>query len=303
MSESHVFPAVPEVPAEQQGRASYELRYDDLTQDGHLKLSALPMAIGRACFGKLWVRHPLLATYQQGVIPILTRLVIEPEAAPTPLHGAASATGVLQLAHETDAAGQVSALLLNMWAQVDGPLGRSFGEQPAGAGTAVSLGRVFSEHVFTRPFAPAGERKVLRFDVPGQAAVPEARYQRRSLRQVLQLPAAATALDTGFVSDAAPWVFGLTHTDHNQHVNSLVYPRLFEDAALRRLAEHGQNTRVLARAIEVVYRKPCFAGERVVCSLRAFQMGEDLGVVGYVGTAGTPLERAHCAISLLFRQL
>jgi hypothetical protein len=26
-------------------------------------------------------------------------------------------------------------------------------------------------------------------------------------------------------------------------------------------------------------------------------------VVGYIGNAGTPPERAHCAISLLFRQV
>jgi hypothetical protein len=301
MSGSWKFPAAPEVPAQQRASASFELRYDDLTQDGHVKLTALPNAIGRACFAKLWVHHPLLAVYQQGIVPILTRLVIESDPASTPLGAHGEADGTMELAHELDSAGQVSALVLNMAAEVRGPLGRSYGQQPPGAGSKVSLGRVFSEHVFTKPFAPAGERKVLRFDVPGQPAVPETRYQRRTLAELLQLPAAAQPLDEHFVTDPAAWVFGLTHTDNNQHVNSLVYPRLFEDAALRRLFDRGQGSRLLARATELVYRKPCFAGDRVVCSMRAFVVGETHGVVGYVGGEATAPERAHCAIRMLFR--
>jgi hypothetical protein len=239
---------------------------------------------------------------QQGILPILTRLVMSSEASPTMLGAPLEAEGRIQLAREDNASGQVQALVLNMAAEVYGPLGRSFGPQPQGAGQRVLLGRAFGEHTFTRPFAPAGERKVLRFDVPGQISVPEAKYTRRQLADVLGGEAGDEYLDAAFTADVAPWAFGMSHTDHNQHVNSLIYGTLFEDTALRRLSEHGVDTRLQAAAIELVYRKPCFAGQRVLCSLRAFKQGEHVGAIGYVAPEGVAAERAHCALRLLFRR-
>ena len=61
--------------------------------------------------------------------------------------------------------------------------------------------------------------------------------------------------------DPTPLPLGLAHTDANQHVNSLVYPRLFEEAVLRRLATLGKPTALLTRRAEVAFRKPAFAGE------------------------------------------
>jgi hypothetical protein len=65
--------------------------------------------------------------------------------------------------------------------------------------------------------------------------------------------------------------FGLDHTDSNQHVNSLVYPRLFAEAALRRLAELERPRRLLIRALDIAYRKPSFAGDRVRIHTRLFR--------------------------------
>jgi hypothetical protein len=96
-------------------------------------------------------------------------------------------------------------------------------------------------------------------------------------------------------------VFGLTHTDNNQHVDSLVYPRRFEDAALRRLHERGEGSNLLASATEVVYRKPCFARERVLCSMHSFRVAERLAAVGYMGSEDATPERVHCAMRMVFR--
>jgi hypothetical protein len=57
------------------------------------------------------------------------------------------------------------------------------------------------------------------------------------------------------------------HTDANQHVNSLVYPRVFEDAVVRRLLTQPQigiaePQTLLSRALEIRYRKPFFASNR-----------------------------------------
>lgn len=285
-----------------EAQAPIHLRYEDLTQDGQLKITALLQAVGRTGFQQLWVKHPLIASYRAGVVPILTRLVMQTDVEPTLLGSELQASGGLTLAREDDASGAPQALFLNMFAELHGQRGRSFGPQPEGAGERVRLGRVFAEHTFTKPFAPAGQRKVQRFDVPGQPALPDAKHTRRSVSDVLEPEAGDRLLDAVFRADAAPWVFGMTHTDHNQHVNSLVYASLFEDAALRRLAEHGVDTRLHAASIELVYRKPCFAGERVVCQLRAFERDGEHGAVGYVGSEGVSADRAHCALRLAFRR-
>jgi acyl-CoA thioesterase FadM len=108
--------------------------------------------------------------------------------------------------------------------------------------------------------------------------------------------------------DPTPIAFGLAHTDSNQHVNSLVYPRLFEDAALRRFAALGKGKpAVLSRHVEAAFRKPCFAGETYAVALQAFTLDGKLGAVGsFVSTddarSAETLARArpHCFVRMVF---
>jgi hypothetical protein len=279
------------------GIARYETRYEDLTQEGHVKLTALPAAVGRACFGQMWSQHPLSAVHRDGVLPILSRLVIECEPRAAKLLGPLEGRGWLSLAHERDANDDVQALFVNARADVWAMPRRGSTRDTQ---RHVRVGRVFGEHVFTRPLAPRSERKVLAFDVPGVPPVPVDRYTRKTLVQNLAVPVTARALEPEYAADVAPWAFGLTHTDGNQHVNSLVYVRLFEDAALRRLAALGRDLCVLARHVEVSYRKPCFAGEQLTCMLRAHATRDGDVVVGYLVDGDEPLDRARCAIRMQF---
>jgi hypothetical protein len=279
------------------GIARFDTRYEDLTQDGHLKLTALPTALGRACFAELWPQHPLAGLAREGVWPILSRLAIEVEAASAKLLGALEGRGVLRLAHERDADEHVRAIFLNAEASVWATARRGRSDD---APRQVRVGRVVGDHVFTRPHADKASRKVLRFDVPGYPALPTQRYARPKFDQTLRLSAKARALESDFSADVAPWVFGLTHTDGNQHVNSLVYIRLFEDAALRRLAVLGRSTAVLARGLEIHYRKPCFAGEQLSCMLQAYATRDGDAVVGYIAEPGAPLVQARCAVRMQF---
>ncbi len=107
--------------------------------------------------------------------------------------------------------------------------------------------------------------------------------------------------------DPTPVVFGLVHTDPNQHANFLAYPSFAEDAALRRLRELGESTSVLARVMEVGYRKPSFAGETLGLVLQAFRWNGDLGIVAAFvdappsdGTFGSP-RALRCALRARFR--
>jgi hypothetical protein len=137
------------------------LRFEDVAQDGRLVLEALPNAIGPAVWGRLLAHDPLaIACRQKGIVPILSRLSLEGTAAPFSV--AADVTSELryQIALIED-----DRLVLDVWAELFARTGRTHtglaGPPPeAGDGMRTVAGRVFAEHAFTKPFAPAGQRRV-----------------------------------------------------------------------------------------------------------------------------------------------
>lgn len=296
-------PAISPEASASSARARFDLRYDDLTQHGHIKQTALPLVLGRVCFEKLWANHPLFETRRQGIAPILSRLVLESEAVAVSLSAPLEGVGRIEVAHERDENGAVSALFMNGFAEVWGVSSRRNAAHGGKPKQLVRIGRAFGEHVLTRPFGPPSERKVLAFDVYGQPALPSAQHKRVRVDETASLPPGAQPLDAGFESDECVWTFGLAHTDLNQHVNSLVYARLFEEAALRRCALHRRNRGLLARRLELNYRKPCFAGENLVCMVQSYVLEGEIGTIGYLAPAGTPVERANCSFKLQFRSL
>ncbi len=117
----------------------------------------------------------------------------------------------------------------------------------------------------------------------------------------MRIPDGATLLDDSLRPDIVPIAFGLNHTDSNQHINSLVYPRLFEGAALRRLSTHGVPSKLLARHVEIAYRKPFFVGQIARIHLQAFDSDEGLGVVGcFTEEKDSTTAKAHCYIRMHF---
>jgi hypothetical protein len=128
-------------------------------------------------------------------------------------------------------------------------------------------------------------------------------HTRVRVQENTLLPEGAVALDASFSPDETPWTFGLIHSDLNQHVNSLVYARLFEEAALRRAARHGRNQRLFARRLSLCYRKPCFVGESVVCMVQSYLHGGQFGAVGYIGPQGVAAAQANCSFQLQFVDL
>ncbi len=271
--------------------ARLHLRYEDITQDGRLVLEALPNALGAAIWSAQLARDPLArACFAQGIVPILTRFVMEGTPGPFSASVPVSASGTFRIARAIGPGGETQKLLLEMWADVSGPVGRTYDPQPERAGETALAGRIYGEHVFTRLFAPPEERKVLTLDVPGGEARVTGSVPSRPLGRIAELPAAARPLDDAMVVDPVTTCFGVVHTDSNQHVNSLVYLRLFEEAALRRLTALGRSAVVLSRAMEIGYRKPCFAGDRVRVALRAFETPD-----GRVGVAGVMLSEADAA--------
>jgi len=298
MADSNLWwPPEPEVPPEQRGSGEAPVSYEDIAQDGRLNLLPLAHAFGAVVWQKLLIHHPVMALNRSGVVPILTRFVFEGGDGPFSVRWPLSVDGRFQLAH-TRTNGEVDHLLLNLWVTATAPLGRTHGAAPKNAGQHVFAGRGYAEHVFTRLFAPASERKVRRLIAPGVEPVPSTLAVWRPPDAVLALPAGAVPLDEELLPDEAPIVFGLTHTDSNQHVNSLVYPRLFQEAVLRRLAARGRSPKVLARRLEIAYRKPCFAGERVRFKLQAYAAGDRVGAIGVLVPDGQLDAKPCCTVHL-----
>jgi hypothetical protein len=141
-----------------------------------------------------------------------------------------------------------------------------------------------AEHVLTRPLAVAGDRRVTSLDFGGAPPTHGTLPALPRFESISAMPEGATPLEPAMRLDPVPLAFGLVHTDSNRHVNSLVYLRLFEEAALRRFVAIGRPSVVLGRAVDIVYRKPCFAGQVMRVVQQAFEMGGRLGVAGVLVT-------------------
>jgi len=302
-------PPEPDAPDAPRGTGRISLRYEDIAQDGRVALLAMPQALGESVWRAMLRQHPADAAMRaEGILPILSRLVVVGEDGPCSVDRALDAAGTYEPACGLAADGSVERLYLNMWARLDGPRARTFDPQPPHAGERQRVGRVFGEHVFTRPFAPPDARKVTSLALPGLPSRPERVYAPRPLAALLEPPVDADPLDAAPAADPLPIAFSLSHTDSNQHVNSLVYPRLFEDAATRRLARHGVTRPVLARAVELLYRKPFFAGEQARIVLRVVRreaeflaMGAFYAADAFVGDTPRADARPHCAVRMLLR--
>jgi hypothetical protein len=282
-------------PGQDGGKAKLLPRYEDIVQDGRLQLSALMPGLGAAVWRSLLSQIPAIATFRaQGIAPILRRLVAVGEERSVSVNVPVEYTGSFRLAREKGG----ERLFANMWLEARAPIASTLGPEPGPDAPRELVGRVFAEHVLTRPFGPPEERKVTRLDAAGVPAVPEDEHEFLSAESLLE--SAGCPLD-----DAGDFVFGALHTDSNQHVNSLVYPRVFEEAVVRRLV---QNARIpgaqglLARAIELRWRRPFFTGERAQLGMRLIEPGAgDAWKVGAIGAFSSGGPKPSCAVKLLLR--
>lgn len=255
---------IPEEPlGGPRGDAEVLPRFEDVTQDGRVMVPLLMQGVGAAVWRAQLARHPAVRSLRdQGVFPILRRIAVVSEGGPFSVDEPLHVEGTWQLAREREEDGD--RIFLNMWVEATARSATTFGPRPAPHAPRVRVGRVFAEHVMTRPFAPANARRVTRLEAEGLPAIAEARHRFEPAEALLALAGRAPA-DLDPHPDEV--TFGLLHTDANQHVNSLVYPRRFEEAAVARLTRAdgpGLETRALVtRGLEVRFRKPCFAGETV----------------------------------------
>ena len=291
-----MFPAPPAPAYPDDQHATYEgaLRYEDCAQDGRLMPIALPPTMGGLWRTVIAMHAGQRAAVKSGVIPILTRMTLYSHEQPVRIDRPIEVRAGFVLAHDKDDKGEVSRLFMNVWTDVKGIAGRIGPRQVDGP--LSPAGTLFAEHTFTRLFAPPDQRKVTRLEVEGYPAVPDLHYAAPAPGSAADIPEGGTWLEAE-APDPVEVPFTLDHTDANQHVNSLVYIRTFCDAAARRFAAAGKSLKLRSQAVDIAYRKPCFAGDRVHTILRMFSLGETLGAAGVIaGEDG----KARCYVRLLF---
>ncbi len=290
----------PDVPESQRGAGLIQLRYEDIAQDGRPRLEVLAYGISVAVWQGPIKQLEVDTIVTQGIIPILTRIVIEAHDGPLAVENPIDAVGCYEGAHSVGSTGD--RLYLNMWADMTAPIGRTILPGPSNAGTRVLAGRMYAEHVFTKPFAPKEQRRVRAAELAQFAGIPGRLIEARAYESVVDLSGCRNC-DGAFVA-GAPVAFGVRHTDSNQHVNSLAYFAVFEDAVLAALASRKRNTQVMARAIEIAYRKPSFAGQVMVPCVRLADSDDGVHaacVLVPVGTDPNDLSQAHVYAQLVMR--
>ena len=265
------------------------LRYEDVSQEGMVRLEALSTGVGVVWERLLRGLSVSAALRQQGILPILSEMTIRAERGPFPM-GTLSVNGGAAFARTRDAHGQSDRVFLDLAADIKGTLGRTNLPPPPHAGELRAAGSLFARHTCTRPFGPESERRVRdlpELEAQGVVLKDVPAFDPKNIAELLpgEAPLApALTLDTNTL------LMGLRHTDSNQHVNSLVYIQSFEEACLRHLAEAGVHTaRLWATSVRVGYRKPSFAGERLTIRLRGFKDADGFGAVGtFVGAGDGP---------------
>lgn len=287
-------PAAPAFPPEHSATVPELLRYEDVAQDGRLMPIAMPTQLG-GLWQHVLDQHPgSKGALAQGIIPVLSRLTMHTGNAPIRVDRPVTSTSGFCLARD-DEPGDPKRLFMLAWTETSGMGGRMGPMQPDGAPTVT--GQLFAEHTFTRPFATPDFRRVTRLNVEGFPEIPEFRYAAPDATTASEVPEGGRWRDE-LTEDPTPIIFSLDQTDSNQHVNSLVYVRMFIDAALRRVASVGEKTKLRTQAIDVAYRKPCFAGEQVRAHVRLYDSAAGLGVAGFLAAPGDAKPRVFVRLQL-----
>jgi len=260
------------------------LRYEDVSQDRRAKIGVLPASLG--VVWRAMIRdgsEDLKKLRAEGIVPVLRRIVIVATDTPIAIQHPLAAQGYAETAH---CVGDRTRFMLNMRTDLSAPRASTYPPPPENPGAVAPVGGVFAEHIYSRIFAPKEKRRIDRLPDGVNPGPIRPWVELDSLFRTHAEEVDPELLERGHVR------FGLTHTDSNQHVNSLVYPQIFEERAL----EAWARADLLARSLHLIWRKPCFAGDVGRVRVQRIQNGEQRGAIAglWVGDESQP----RCAAQL-----
>ncbi len=290
-----VSPFMPDVPAPQRIHDAVSIALGDLSERRHVKLSGLTRAVEQVCWHRLLSDQPVSRLAQNaGLQASLSRLVFEGHDVEVPPEAKLSATATFEYGHTLAADGRIDRRLLRLHTEVRLP------EPPQGVASAdadaLVVGRIQTEHLLT---APNGEAQagLDDFAFPKDGGT---RFEWTAPSQTYAPPPNARRLDRE-AQVGRTVVFGPMHTDPRGRVRPLAFPHIFEEVALERFAALGQRVDLLAREVQLTYRKHCVSGQRVDVMVQSFEQRD--GVLYAVG-AFVPHgldRRPSCYVRMGFR--
>jgi hypothetical protein len=275
------FPPHPELPENDAGEETTALRYDDVTQDGRVRLEASWRPMGR----QLWTRPEpsrVLGKLGEGVSTVLARVVMQATEVRVVPRSPMRTRVRFRFEHTANSEGLPNRILFNTWTE-------STVTDDDNAERLV--GRSYGQRVFTRLNQSNGDRAITRLEGIGDG-IPPHRSEWEPVLSILDIPDGAELLDPVPRLEPSRVVFGLSHTDGNQHVNFLAYPKFVEQAALGRFVDLGLGSKWMARRVELGYRRAAFAGDVLRVAVQAFRVGEAFGVVAALVEQNAPPEGA-----------
>lgn len=286
-----MIPEIPPATSEGQdgGTAVLVPRYEDIAQDGRMQLAGMLPGMGQAVWSGLLGKVPGWRTLRkQGIYPIFHRLVVEGEERSCSTNAPIHVKGAFRLAHEKDG----ERIFLLIWLDSFAAVGATHSRTPREDAPRELVGRMWAEHVFTRPLGAPGERRVTRLVGEGLPEVPPDAHRFEDADMLLR--------ETAPLETLGEHVFTKMHTDSNRHVNSLVYPRLFEEHLVQRLARDGvpNAAEMLSRGLDIRWRKPFFLGETATLKYRILSK-DPYTVAG--GFFGKDPERPHTMLKMVLR--
>ncbi len=265
---------------------SGSLRYDDVIQDGRLRLESAWRPTGKLLWRDTEAAR-VFGAMKGGITNVLSRVTLQASEARLEPRAKLRTKVSYRFEHTVNDTGAVDRILFSTWVDVHGR---------GPDGEFVPAARAHGQRVFTRLNAPPGKHLITSLDAFGPDGFPPERVPWQPATALFEPPPGASLVDPAPRLDGVPVLFGLTHTDLNQHVNFLMYHRAIEQAALSRSVELGHGARLASREVQLGYRKPSFAGDTVRVALQAFRLGGGFGVIAaVVDEDGGPVERARFA--------
>lgn len=251
------FPPAPDARRSLVGEERARLRYEDVSQDGRMRVEGIWAPTGRLLWsGSELGRRVFCLGRDHEINTVLTRVILEATEAHVRPRVQLENALMARFEQRLGADGNPTAVHLNTWLSSHVT---DAGAQ-AGAQRRTLVARAFGERVLAIFKNPPGQRRLTTLP-DSTEPLPTSGAEPREAPSLLEVPPGCELLDAYPRLDPSRVVFGLSHTDSNQHVNSLAYVRFFENAALGRLLDLGLGATFMARRVEIAYRKPCFAGE------------------------------------------
>jgi hypothetical protein len=223
------------------------VHFQDLTERMAIRLSAVSTYAGRSHFepwGKILASVHDHAN-QGGIFTPLVYVEYETADVPCEPGMKIDVRGESWLAKTLDEAGEIRHIAREGRHTLYGQDGRI-------------IGAARMVNVFTRYDADPARRRVTELPAEvGLGPLPS---------RTTEIPAAESIVERGRRADFADseshvWHYG--HTDPNRHVNGMAYLRAMEEFVADSMAHAGHDLgRLYYARARIVYRKPCFRGER-----------------------------------------